>query len=74
MHELDYIGQLENMKEVEEKLSQILNAEIKFDWIKTGNKGPSRDYCSIKIDPNRFNQIFAEDYQTLKDFYSPLKE
>jgi tetratricopeptide (TPR) repeat protein len=74
LNELDYIGQLESMKETEETLSRILSIRVKFGHMMLGSKAPKIDYYSIRIDKKRFNQIFAEDYEILKDFYSPLKK
>jgi hypothetical protein len=67
---LDYIGRLENMAEVENTLSHVLREKIQFGW---ENKGQGADYYSIRIDVDRFNQIFMEDYETLNAYYSPLQ-
>jgi hypothetical protein len=69
LRDLDFIGQLENMEAVEEKLSHVLRERIKFGW---EQKGRGIDYYSIKIDTDRFNDIFREDYETLENFYRPL--
>ena len=71
LNELDYIGQLEKIEAVERKLSQFLDEEIKFEHL---NKGQEINYYSIDINTDIFNHIFAEDYETLKDFYKPLKK
>jgi tetratricopeptide (TPR) repeat protein len=71
LRELDYTGKLENLEEVEEKLSGVLGARVKF--LRT-QKGRGTDYYSIDIDPHRFNRVFAEDYELLKDFYKPVKK
>ena len=71
LNELDYIGQMENMKAVENKLSQVLDEEVKFDRL---NVGQNVDYNSINIDAYRFNHIFSDDYEKLKDFFKPFKK
>jgi len=70
LKELDYIGQLENKEELGSTLSQMLNVDIRFDL--QHFKGPVRDYYSVNINRKRFNQLFMEDYETLKRFYKPL--
>lgn len=72
LDELDYIGQLENIEDVERKLSQVLREHIKFGWRNKGAISQQINYYSAKIDIDRFNQIFMEDYETLNKFYSPL--
>jgi tetratricopeptide (TPR) repeat protein len=67
---LDYVAQLENIEELEKKLSHILMEKIKFDWL---HRGKGIDYYAINMDTDRFNNIFMEDYNTLKEYYSPLK-
>jgi tetratricopeptide (TPR) repeat protein len=71
LNELDYIGKVENLQEVEQNLSKVLCKKIRFLQVQ---KGRNIDYPSIEIDFDRFNQIFAEDYKTLKDFYSLRKK
>lgn len=71
LNELDYIGRLEDMVDVERTLSQVLYKKIKFDNL---NVGEVKNYSPVKVDVDRFNQIFAEDYEALKDFYNPLKQ
>ena len=70
LKELDYIGQLENMEEVAKILSEILSEEINFSSIRY--KGAVNDYYSIKIDIDKFNKLYMEDYETLNKFYKPL--
>jgi len=69
LNELDYIGQLEDMAQVESKLSHVLREKIQFGW---ENKGQGTNYYSKNIDIDRFNQIFMEDYETLRQFYAPF--
>jgi tetratricopeptide (TPR) repeat protein len=71
LNKLDYVGKVENLEEVAQRLSEVLCRKIKFLPVQ---KGRDIDYSSLEIDVDRFNQIFAEDYETLKDFYSPLKK
>lgn len=69
LKELDYIGRLEDMADVERALSKVLNRKIQFANLNTGEV---KNYSPVTLDVGRFNQIFAEDYEALKDFYSPL--
>jgi hypothetical protein len=70
LNEMNYIGKVENMEEVENRIAQILGEKIKFPHI---NKS-MRNYYAVKIDVDRFNEVFQEDYSKLKDFYESLKE
>jgi hypothetical protein len=71
LNQLDYIGRIENMEDVEDRLSQVLDEKITFAWL---NRGHRKDYYSTDIDVHRFNDIFEEDYELLKDFYKPFKK
>lgn len=71
LRELDYIGKLENLEEVEQRLSEVLGRKVKF---LQAQKGRGKDYYSIDVDPDRFNQVFAEDYEIFKDFYKPFEK
>jgi hypothetical protein len=70
LRQFNYVGHLENINDVEYKLSEVLNEKITFSWL---NKGPLEDYYSMDIDVQRFNAIFEEDYELLKDFYRSMK-
>ena len=71
LDQLDYIGQLENIKDVEDNLSEVLDEEITFAWL---NKGSRKDHYPIDVDMQRFNNIFSEDYEFLKDYYKPFQK
>jgi len=70
--DLDYIGQLEDMDSVEKCLSQVLSEKIQFGWWKKQRE--ANNYYPLKIDAEKFNDIFMEDYETLGKFYQPLRK
>jgi hypothetical protein len=70
LSELDYIGHLEDMKEVQDKLSKVTGERIVFPQINKSNL----NYYMQPVNMDRFYEIFLEDYEAFKDFYSPQKE
>lgn len=63
---LDFVGNIENMGEVEQALSEKTGKKISFPVI---NK--SADYSPAIFDMEKFYYLYRKDYKMLKNFYTP---
>ena len=67
LHTLDFIGQIENMDEVNKVLSANLGKKIVIPHLnKKGYKN------TFPIDKDLFNFMYRKDYEIFKDRYKPL--
>lgn len=69
LHDLDFIGQIENMDEVNKVLSSNLGKKIVIPHFHKSNYEKT---FSVDVDKDLFNYIYRKDYEIFKDRYKPL--